>query len=626
MSKEVKNSKNTLQKLEQIIINQVSRRMIFAMGLMLAMVNIMSGQTQPQTLLPPKAKLKAIEYKSTDYFAIGYIDKKIFAEGQIVTILSKQTQDTIICGKYFTQAEKAYIDGIWKQYGENGITRAYGLFDVSNSDSEIGLTINSKKGGSLNIEPKDISKYQGFRNQFPATLQKLSNEDYSLKVEYTDRNEPYDIVKLEITVNKSLIDKYGFFAIDDFVFYTTDVVITQKIGTVFIGKVEYTKDENNQVSFKYKEGKWKSVDGEEEELTLLSNKDYKYRRVYSEKIENNNIKEVELIVTPFLIEKYGFWATTDYFDNISHVKYTYKNGNVFIGEVDIEKKLLTNGTYQYTTGEVFEGDFGGKWFCGIPIEGEMKFKDGTVEEGNWLMKYKLTQSEANELEKENSPTVIREKAIAFFNERSYQNAIKEAKGAMADKNYDLAKKWYLEAKTFIVEVEKDSKDESNDWQNFSRKTNNPTKTEFIDAKIGKIDKEIEEQKWKKDMIAEYGENFGMAIYNGEFVVGMTKKMVNEIMGEEIFTKNTFSVGNQTLESWSYNQDNLMVKVAELQRKGLGICNKFGDDSDECRLAAVQMRHLAKTMTRYAERIQQFGVPKLPRKLTFTNGKLSDIYR
>lgn len=288
-----------------------------------------------------------------------------------------------------------------------------------------------------------------------------------------------------------------------------------------------------------------------------------------------------------------------------------------------KKKLLTNGTYQYSTGEVFYGNFGGNWFCGIPIEGKMKFKDGTIGEGNWLMKYKLTQSEANELEKVNSPAEIRKKTIDFFNERSYQIAIKEAKAVMVGKNYDLAKEWYLKAKDFIVD-EIVPKDEGNDFQNFLRKSNNPTKTEFIDTEIGKIDKIIKDQKWKKDMIAQYGENFGMAIYNGEFKVGMTKKMANEIMAKEIFSVNELT--HIELWTFTFNLDNLMTKVAEFQRRGEGLCNKYGNDSKECRLAAQQMLHMAKTMQRYAERIQQFGGPKIPRRLTFTNGKLSDIFR
>lgn len=81
---------------------QIFKRIVLTTSLMLAVTNVILGQTQQPTQLPPKAKLKTVEYKSTDYIAIGYIDKKIFVEGQNVTILSKQTQDTIISGKYLT--------------------------------------------------------------------------------------------------------------------------------------------------------------------------------------------------------------------------------------------------------------------------------------------------------------------------------------------------------------------------------------------------------------------------------------------------------------------------------------------------------------------------------------------
>ena len=154
-------------------MNNIFRRAVLNMSLMFTVANVMLGQTQ----LQPNAKLKTVEYKSADYIAVGYIDKKMFVENQNVTILSKQTKDTIISGKYFMQVEKAYIDGIWKRNSENSITRAYGLFEVSNSDSEIGLTTNNKKAGSLSIVAKDISKYKGFHNQFPAILEKKTNKE-----------------------------------------------------------------------------------------------------------------------------------------------------------------------------------------------------------------------------------------------------------------------------------------------------------------------------------------------------------------------------------------------------------------------------------------------------------------
>lgn len=585
-----------------------------------------------QTTLPKGAKLKTIEYKYANYIAVGYVIKNQFVENQIITFLSKETQDTIISGKYFMQAEKTYIDGIWKRNSENRITRAYGVFEVSNSDSELGLTTNGKKGRSLNIETNDIISYQGFHNNYPAVLEKQKNQTYLLMVNYFDMSGN----NRSWFIDKKMIEQYGWFAIEDFIFNTKNITIKFKNGDVFVGETENTKTEDNLVNYKFKEGKFTHTtgDNDSEEMIKLPDNNYKCRVLYSSRKKDNSFKEMEMVVDKSLVDKYGFWAFDDYSYNTPEVKCTYTNGNIFTGKQTTTKDTinhsinsqLTVGKLKYATGEVFEGDLSGNWFCGIPIEGKMKFKDGTIEEGNWFMKYKLTQSEANELEKENSPTVIRKKAIDFFNERSYQNAIKKAKSAMADKNYDLAKKWYLEAKTFVVEVEKVPKDESNDFQKFLRKTNNPTKTEFIDAEIDKIDKEIKDQKWKKDMIVKYGENFGIAIYNGEFVVGMTKKMANEIMAEEIFNKNIYSIGKQTLESWSFNQDNLMLKIAELQRKGEGICDKFGNNSDECRLAAEQMIHSGKTMVRYAERIRLFGGPKIPRRLTFTDGKLTDIIR
>ena len=106
-------------------------------------------------------------------------------------------------------------------------------------------------------------------------------------------------------------------------------------------------------------------------------------------------------------------------------------------------------------------------------------------------------------------------------------------------------------------------------------------------------------------------------------------MANEIMGEIIFSKNTSLIGNQTIESWSLNVNDLMgtlARLSEIERKTIGICSKFGDRSDECRIASKQVLHLGKTLVRYSERIQLFGGPKMPRELIFTNGKLTYIYR
>lgn len=584
--------------------------------------------TLGQTQLPKGAKLKTIEYKSVDYLAVGYIEKNLFVENQTLTFFSKETQDTIISGKYYTKNNISYIDGFWKQPTEKGITRANGIFKIANNDVN-GLTTKSKEAKILSVTIEDISYYQGFRNKYPARLEKQRNGEYFLTVKYTDRNGDNDLVKLELKVDKSLINQYGFLAIDDFIFYTTSVVMTQGNGTTFTGKVENTKDENNEVSYKYKEGKWQSTNGEREEITLLPNKDFTYKRIFLKKDNENNVVEIELNISQAQMDKYGFWATTDYFDNISQVKYTYKNGNIYAGEIDLEKKLLTNGRYIYVSGEVFEGNFGGNWLCGIPIDGKMTFNSNDIEEGNWLKEYQITKDEAKELEAINSPRSVRKKAMNFFYERNYKNAIENAQYAIQNEDYKLAKDWYAKAETFISRDELLAlpEDKGNDFQNFMRRKDNPTKKEYIEDEIARIDKLIEDQEFKTQMISKYGQKFGIAIYNGEFVIGMTKKMVDEIMAEEIFTKSITTTRNNKLESWSYRQEQnyLVSKGTELQRKGEGICKRYGDKSNECASAAQRMIHLSATMLRYSQRIQQYGGPQIPRTLFFTNDKLTDIY-
>lgn len=573
-----------------------------------------------QTDIAKGAKLKTIKYKFVDYFVIGYVAKNQFIENQNIIFLSKNNGDTIISGKYYVSANLAHINGVWKNETANGTTRAKGIFQIKNIDdsAKFGITLNPKKGKPLQIETKDIISYQGFHNNYPAVLEKQENQNYLLTANYFDMNG----YNRSWIIDKKMIDQYGWFAIEDFIYNTKNITINYHNGDVFIGETENSKAEDNMVNYKLKEGKFTHIIGDidSKEMIKLPNNNYKCKIVYSDRKKDNNFKEMEIVVDKSLVDKYGFWAISDYIVNVSQAKYVFKNGNIYTGKVKQIKvsdnnaiqTQFTEGRLEYVTGEIFEGDLQGKWFCGIPIEGKIVFADGVIEDGNWLQKYKLTQTEANELSKEISPTEIRKKAINFYNERSYKYAITEAKTAMENKNYDLSKKWYLEAKNFVVEVE-----------------NNPTKNEFINAEIRKIEKAQEDEKWKKEMIAKYGENFGMAIYNGEFIVGMTKKMANEIMGEIIFSKNTSLIGNQTIESWSLNVNDLMgtlARLSEIERKTIGICSKFGDRSDECRIASKQVLHLGETLVRYSERIQLFGGPKMPRELIFTNGKLTYIYR
>ena len=543
------------------------------------------AQTATNTL-PKKAKWKHIEYKTTDYVTIGYVHKNQFVEGQNIAFFSKLTLDTIISGKYYTSGGNAYLKGIWKQNTENGTTRAKGIFKLTNSDG-VGLTIKPKEGKPLTILVDDIENYQGFRREYLAVLEKKKDGNYFLKVDYVGRDGEKDLIRLELIVNKKLIDEYGFFAIDDFIYHTTDVIQTYNDGTVFIGKVKRTKREDGLAHFEFREGKFTHTIGEidEKELIKLPDDKYKYRTKYSDRRENNNFAEVEMIIDQPLIDKYGFWATQDYVYYTSDVKYTFKNGDVFIGKVENVKDTingsvssqLTEGQLKYHTGEVFQGSLNGLWFCDVPITGKMIFLDGSIENGNWLEKYILTEADADKVTNESSPTDKRRTAQYIDNQRRYKNAIEKAEYALTLNDYQTAKHRYLEALKI-----------------------NPDKSELINKQIDKVEKLLEKQRLLNSLINKYGEYYGELIYQKQFAIGMTKAMAKEIIkeNEQYYKKSiSTSMGKQT-EIWEFDNNNANAALGLLGGGWLG---------EIAYLGAASIRKECPT-------------------LVFKNGKLTDIYR
>ena len=78
---------------------------------------------------------------------------------------------------------------------------------------------------------------------------------------------------------------------------------------------------------------------------------------------------------------------------------------------------MLDGVYYYSTGENFEGKLNDKWYCGIPVDGKMVMSDGTVLNGNWLKRYKLTEKEVAVISKQSSPEDKLQKAKYYESEK-----------------------------------------------------------------------------------------------------------------------------------------------------------------------------------------------------------------
>jgi hypothetical protein len=390
-------------------------------------------------------------------------------------------------------------------------------------------------------------------------------------------------------------------------YYTTDVKNTYNNGFIIIGKVVNTKLEDNTMQSEFTEWEIIYPDGnpkESDKLTKLPDNNYKYRIKYSDRKKENDFASVEMTVDKSIVDNYGVFAMNDFiFNTTTNVKYTYKNGDVFIGKIENTKDSVNNsinsrltvGKKIYVTGEVFEGDLSGQWFCGIPISGKMKFSDGSIEQGNWLTKYNLTKTEIDEVSKETTPTKKLILAKKLYKDRMYQDALYEAEMALTNKNYVAAKKSYLKALNIKPEV-----------------------SSFLNTKIKKIEeyqaeetKRIAEQKQRNALKNKYGEYWGDLIYNKEYTPGMTKEMVLEFTSDKFYKIDRYIRSGVTIEVWQFDKDKMYWALM-----------KESSSMDKKQKEAIGMAMLL------GEFVESWGMGSIKSQfpsLVFTNGKLTDVY-
>jgi hypothetical protein len=133
----------------------------------------------------------------------------------------------------------------------------------------------------------------------------------------------------------------------------------------------------------------------------------------------SGIKTVE-VWTPELLTVHD--GDRRFAENFPQSRVVYKNGDTFVGAVDLDRNgrfTPGRGTFTYATGETFTGSYRPIELtaAGLQIpEGETVFSDGTRAEGNWLSKYNFTSAEWKELYEScstHSLTEIRDSAIRF---------------------------------------------------------------------------------------------------------------------------------------------------------------------------------------------------------------------
>lgn len=426
------------------ILNHRKIIVLAIISLVVATTNLVFCQTQQtEKPLPKKAKFKTIKYKSLGYAATGYILDNQFVDGQKLSFYSTYTEKELIpftvISANKTELTNPIISGIY--FINDGISclestiknrewdyEIHGIFKISNTRDNKTLTVNRNDAKSLNIETVDIINCSGNYQygEYPASIQKQSDNNYTLNVEFRDRT-------LQTSINSDYFKKAFFPTVNN----------------------------------------------------LFKNTEY-----------SNNSYVITL-------------NFDNYIQDSKVVKLTFENGDVFLGQVEKDDYTYNakQGEYRYSNGEIFVGDFTERhnWYSEkIPIGGQMKFTDGSVEDGNWFKKYNVKEE-------------------ALVNAKT------------------LTEKHNLAIRLYEGEQQKLRKQKIANQQAEERKR-------------------IAEQRLQNALINKYGNYWGKLIYNREFTLGMTKEMVLEFTSEKIYKISKAIRNGDNIEIWEFDQQKLAQEM------------------------------------------------------------------
>lgn len=293
-------------------------------------------------------------------------------------------------------------------------------------------TSDKDKSQISSVKTHDERQFDSRWNNYPIMWEKISNKEYKLAIDYSeDLNS--DISKLEVIVPADSISKYGFENVAKYIYSTTKQVRrTYPSGNVFYGDMKYIFNNKDGIIAIEQEGELSFNNEDISNVSIHRFDTTSYVCVVNYRNNQFNYTKEEFYIDNAAIEKYGFWKLGYYMPKSR--KCSFKNGDVLVGKTKytIDESTgkwidysFTDGLLYYSSGDMYTGRLDGKWYCGLPVEGTMTFTDGMEVKGNWLEKYRLSDSEIAEITKIDSPSEKRDKAeryyYAVWDESSYIN-------------------------------------------------------------------------------------------------------------------------------------------------------------------------------------------------------------
>jgi len=194
--------------------------------------------------------------------------------------------------------------------------------------------------------------------------------------------------------------------------------------------------------------------------------------------------------------------------NSKNIKLTFLNGDIFEGKITTKLQdydfIPNNGKYTFATGEIYKGSiariFWEEFEEKIPRKGKMSFTDGSEEDGDWLIKYNVTE---NDLSTAKTLTEKHTLAQKLFNEQ--QRKLDDEKKKL------------------------NQKEEQN---------------------------RIAEYNLRNSLIKKYGEHIGGLLIKKEVEVGMTMAMITEVFPKDYFIVKKSVVKGIVIEEWLFSKEKM----------------------------------------------------------------------
>lgn len=527
------------------------------------------------TSQPDGAKQKTIDYPNFNYRIYGYFSKGILTEGQYVYIYDTANDlRPIIEGKVSYWGEQLKVKGIKYDYTESEVSKTYGTFYLSNT-ADNQFIYKHKKADYLNIIDVTIDFYSGKYLECPTIVQ-VSNEPH-IAVDGKTGGRGYEFFSAPLT--PSSITKIGYN--NPYELLTTvnnGAYMSWTNGHSFSGTVKPEITDKGTINFVTLYGEKTGYTEGYQTIKVYEKLGLLYMEL-TDNPANRQIKnEIVEISEASNIPENSLWDIRYFYDNMKHITWEYRNGDLYTGEAVCQtipsedgksysiSTTITNGEFKYANGDSFIGNLSGETFYGTPIDGTTKFKDGSTEVGNWLAEYSLTNQQYSSLSSYRYPSTIRDSAIVYRTNNLYDSHINAAKKAEYDREYSLAKKHYLAAKEIKPEAEK------------------------FDEIIKDLDQKIKKEEYRRMLIKKYGITIGDKLAEGIIEIGMTKDMVVDALGYDDIVLHSYRISNSmdwndnVIEIWEYDSskakqymDKEMEESAALLNLYLSLASSMGFD-------------------------------------------------